>query len=112
MSLRDTLRSLSAIPATDVPFVSVHLNLASVGPGVLTHPVFWKKRFAEELRRLPERSLARVGLERVGARVQRHLDLELPPGARAVAFSIVTHITQFLTQVVIGLVYLIREGLS
>ncbi len=34
------------------------------------------------------------------------------PGARAVAFSIVTHITQFLTQVVIGLVYLVREGLS
>ena len=33
-------------------------------------------------------------------------------GARAVAFSIVTHITQFLTQVIIGLVYLVREGLS
>lgn len=34
------------------------------------------------------------------------------PGASAVAFSIVTHITQFLTQVVVGLVYLVREGLS
>jgi uncharacterized protein (TIRG00374 family) len=33
-------------------------------------------------------------------------------GARAVGFSIVTHITQFLTQVVVGLVYLVREGLS
>jgi len=33
-------------------------------------------------------------------------------GARAVGFSIVTHITQFLNQVVIGLVYLVREGLS
>jgi glycosyltransferase 2 family protein len=33
-------------------------------------------------------------------------------GARAVGFSIVTHITQFVTQVCVGLVYLIREGLS
>jgi hypothetical protein len=33
-------------------------------------------------------------------------------GARAVGFSIVTHITQFVTQVVVGLVYLVREGLS
>lgn len=33
-------------------------------------------------------------------------------GARAVGFSIATHITQFVTQVVVGLVYLVREGLS
>ena len=33
-------------------------------------------------------------------------------GARAVGFSIVTHIAQFITQVVVGLVYLVREGLS
>jgi uncharacterized protein (TIRG00374 family) len=33
-------------------------------------------------------------------------------GARAVGFSIVTHITQFVTQVALGLVYLVREGLS
>jgi len=33
-------------------------------------------------------------------------------GARAVGFSIVTHITQFVTQVAVGLVYLVREGLS
>jgi glycosyltransferase 2 family protein len=33
-------------------------------------------------------------------------------GARAVGFSIVTHITQFVTQVTVGLVYLLREGLS
>lgn len=33
-------------------------------------------------------------------------------GARAVGFSIVTHITQFVTQVAVGLVYLLREGLS
>ena len=33
-------------------------------------------------------------------------------GARAVGFSIVTHITQFVTQVCVGLVYLVREGLS
>jgi uncharacterized protein (TIRG00374 family) len=33
-------------------------------------------------------------------------------GAAAVGFSIVTHVTQFITQVVVGLVYLVREGLS
>lgn len=33
-------------------------------------------------------------------------------GARAVGFSIVTHVTQFVTQVTVGLVYLVREGLS
>jgi len=33
-------------------------------------------------------------------------------GAQAVGFSIVTHITQFVTQVAVGLVYLVREGLS
>lgn len=33
-------------------------------------------------------------------------------GARAVGFSIVTHITQFVQQVLLGLVFLVREGLS
>ena len=33
-------------------------------------------------------------------------------GARAVGYSILTHATQFLTQVALGLVYLVREGLS
>ena len=33
-------------------------------------------------------------------------------GARAVGFAIVTHITQFSVQVLLGLVYLVREGLS
>jgi len=33
-------------------------------------------------------------------------------GASAVGFAIITHITQFLVQVAVGLVYLVREGLS
>ncbi len=34
------------------------------------------------------------------------------PGARAVGFALVTHAAQFATQVLLGLVYLLREGLS
>jgi len=34
------------------------------------------------------------------------------PGARAVGFALVTHAAQFATQVILGLVYLLREGLS
>jgi uncharacterized protein (TIRG00374 family) len=33
-------------------------------------------------------------------------------GARAVTFALVTHATQFATQVLLGVVYLLREGLS
>lgn len=34
------------------------------------------------------------------------------PGAAAIAYSILVHTTQFLTQVVLGVVFLTREGLS
>lgn len=33
-------------------------------------------------------------------------------GARAVGYAVLVHVTQFLTQVLLGLVYLVREGLS
>jgi uncharacterized protein (TIRG00374 family) len=33
-------------------------------------------------------------------------------GSRAVAYALVTHATQFVTQVLLGVVYLLREGLS
>ena len=86
MSLRDALRRLAGVPASDSPFVSIYLNLVPQGPGVLTHPVFLKKRFSEALRRFPERSRQRAGLESIADRVQNHLDFDLPPGLRAVAF--------------------------
>ncbi len=86
MSLRDTLRRLAAVQPAEAPFLSVHLNLAPQGSGVLTYPVFWKKRFAEELRRFPERSAVHAGLARIRERIQHHLEFDLPPGMRAVAF--------------------------
>ena len=85
MSLREALRRLASMPATESPFVSIYLNLAPQGPGVLTHPVFLKKRFPEELRRYPERSRQRSGLEAIAERVQNHLDFDLPNGLRAIA---------------------------
>lgn len=86
MSLRDALRRLAAVSASDSPFVSIYFNLIPQGPGVLTHPVFLKKRFADEMRRFPERSRARAGLEAIVERIQNHLDFDLPPGLRAAAF--------------------------
>jgi len=86
MSLRDALRRLAAVPGSSSPFVSTYLNLTPQGPGVLTHPVFLKKRFTDELRRFPERSRQRAGLEAIAERVQDHLDFDISPGQRAVAF--------------------------
>jgi hypothetical protein len=86
MSLREQLRRLAALPPNRFPFASFYLNLAPQGPGILTYPVFLKKRLAEELRRYPERSPERQSLEKVSQRVRRFLDYDLDPSARSVAF--------------------------
>lgn len=85
MSLRDVLRRLAAMPPAEIPFTSVYLDLVPVGPGINSHPVFLKKRFAEEIRKHPERSPVRAALERLEERIQRHLDTDVPRGTRSVA---------------------------
>jgi hypothetical protein len=86
MSLREQLRRLAALPPNRFPFASIYLNLTPQGPGILTYPVFLKKRLAEELRRYPERSPQRISLEKVADKVHRFLDYDLDPSARSIGF--------------------------
>src|SRR5687767_14402970 len=83
--LADQIRQLAAFEPTDVPVLSLYLDLSPDQQGRDGHTAFVRKALAQRVRSLPANTPARESLEADAARIDAYLRDSVRPSANGLA---------------------------